>query len=188
MVRERPATILADIVHCNHLQRSGRGDALLETSLLERGQEERRQEVLHEEHRPQDHVRRKSDRPDAVLDPVLVLEVRDAGLPLCRCDRGVHEMLDARLVRELGETEALLLLLLDPRLPGVLDREQTPRALQRALDRRRVVEIAGAPPRRRASPARAQPATRDDGSGHGPGSRRRAVRGQWRRPDVRWHR
>ena len=100
-------------------------------------------QVLHEEHRPQDHVRRKAELLDRLLDAELVLEVRDAGLPVGRADRRVDEVLHALVARDLREALALLLLLLDARLPGVLHREHAPGARDRALERRGVVEIAG---------------------------------------------
>src|SRR5262245_43626989 len=79
-VRKRPPAEPADVIHRNHLQLrawpKGRGERVaLETVW--------RQEVLHEEHRTQDHVRREAKVAHGLLDAPLVVEVRDAR-PLVR--------------------------------------------------------------------------------------------------------
>jgi hypothetical protein len=51
-------------------------------------------------------------------------------------------VLDARFLRELREALALLLLFFHPRFPRVLEGEGSPRAGERSLDRRRIVEVS----------------------------------------------
>ena len=105
-------------------------------------QEPGAQDVLHEEHRPEDDVRRKPQRADRLLDAPLVLEVRDAGGAVRRADRAVHEVLDARLFGERRDALPLFLLLLHSGFPGVLHREDAPGPGQRLLEGGGVVQVA----------------------------------------------
>src|SRR5436190_14430529 len=136
---ERLGAELPDVLDRDHLQlglRLERGDQLVAV------EEPGARQVLHEEHRPQDHVRRKAELLDRLLDAELVFEVGDAGLSISGADRRVDEVLHALVARHLREALALLFFLLDARLPGVLHREHAPRAADRALERRGVVQIA----------------------------------------------
>src|SRR4029077_12016813 len=100
------------------------------------------QEVLHEEHRTQYHMRREAEAAHGFLDAPLVVEVRDAR-PLVRRSNGcVDVVFDAGLARQRRQTLALRLFPLDTRLPRVLHTEDAPRAGQRTAQRRLVIEIA----------------------------------------------
>ena len=76
-----------------------------------------------------------------LLDPPLVLEMRDAGVPMCGTDRLIEQVLNARVLRQAREPLPLLLLALDPRLLGVLHGNGAPHTVQRLSQRRFVIEI-----------------------------------------------
>src|SRR5207244_9080502 len=89
-----------------------------------------RQEVLHEEHRTQDHMRGEAEAAHGFLDAPLAVEVRDAR-PLVRRSHGcVDIVFDAGLARQRRKTLALRLFPLDARLPRVLHAEDAPPARQ----------------------------------------------------------
>ena len=69
--------------------------------------------------------------PHVLLDPPLVLEMRNAGLAMRGCDRRVHVVLDSAVARHLGQALPLRFLAFHARLPGVLDGEHAPRAGER---------------------------------------------------------
>src|SRR5260221_3764449 len=103
---------------------------------------EGRQQVLHEEHRTQDHMRGEAEAAHGFLDAPLVVEVRNAR-PLVRRSHGcVDVVFDAGLARQCRKALALRLFPLDARLPRVLHAEDAPRAGQRKAQRRLVIEIA----------------------------------------------
>jgi hypothetical protein len=116
-VGERARAEPSDIVHRNHLQlrawpeRPGQGVALETVG---------RQEVLHEEHRTQDHMRREAEAAHGFLDAPLVVEVRDAR-PLVRRSHGcVHVVFDARFARRDAKTACCAAVIepTDPRSRG----------------------------------------------------------------------
>src|ERR1700674_5700588 len=76
-------------------------------------EEEGGEQVLHEEHRTQDHMRGEAEAAHGFLDAPLVVEVRDAR-PLVRRSHGcVNVVLDAGFTRQRRKTLALRLLPLD---------------------------------------------------------------------------
>jgi hypothetical protein len=64
-----------DVVHRNHLQLRARPECPGQRIALETVG---RQEVLHEEHRTQNHVRREPEATHGFLDASFIVEVRDA--------------------------------------------------------------------------------------------------------------
>src|SRR5947209_1098488 len=136
---ERARAEPADVVRRNHLQLRARPERPGQRVALETVG---RQEVLHEEHRTQDHMRREAEAAHGFLDAPLVVEVRDAR-PLVRRSHGcVDEVFDTGLARQRRQTLALRLFPLDTRLPRVLHAEDAPRAGQRTAQRRLVIQIA----------------------------------------------
>src|SRR5688500_9023328 len=83
-VGESAGDIPADVVDRDHLQLEIRAHRRVNRVAIE---EPGRQQVLHEEHGPENHVRRKAGRPNRFLDAELVVEVRNAGLPMRGSDR-----------------------------------------------------------------------------------------------------
>src|SRR6266404_4890574 len=77
---ERARAEPADVVHRNHLQLRAWPERPGERGALET---EARQEVLHEEHRTQDYMRRETEAAHGFLDAPLAVEVRDSR-PLMR--------------------------------------------------------------------------------------------------------
>src|SRR5579863_3623371 len=73
-VRERPRSEPADVFYRNHLQlRAGRERPRQRGAL----ETERRHQILHEEHRTQNHTRGEAEAAHGFLDAPLVVEVRD---------------------------------------------------------------------------------------------------------------
>src|SRR5258706_9611474 len=143
MLVERPCAVLANVLDSDHLEHRRRLHGEGELALLDRRQRRRAREVLHEEHRSQYDVRREPEVADRLLDPPLVLEVRDARLPMRRSHGRVDEVLNPRLAGDLRESLALLLLAFDADFPRVLHRVRPPRAGERPSYRRFIVEVTG---------------------------------------------
>src|SRR5260221_8300353 len=138
-VGERARAEPADVVHRNHLQLRAWPERPGQRGALET---EGRQQVLHEEHRTQDHMRGEAQAAHGFLDAPLVVEVRDARPLVCRSHGCVDVVFDAGLARQRRQALALRLFPLDARLPRVLHAEDAPRAGQRTAQRRLVIEIA----------------------------------------------
>src|SRR6266481_1025540 len=138
-VGERARAEPSDVVHRNHLQLGARPERPGQRVALET---EGRHEVLHEEHRTQDYMRREAEATHSFFDAPLVVKVRDARPLVCRSHGCVDVMFDTGLARQCRKTLALLLFPLDARLRRVLDAEDAPRAGQRTAKRRLVIEIA----------------------------------------------
>src|SRR5882672_7423786 len=136
---ERARAEPADVVHRNHLQLRGWPERPGQLVALET---EGGQQVFHEGHRTQDHMRGEAEAAYGFLDAPLVVKVRDAR-PLVRRSHGrVDVVFDTGLARQRRQTLALRLFPLDARLPRVLHAEDAPRAGQRTAQRRLVIEIA----------------------------------------------
>src|SRR6266498_1672156 len=133
----------ADVVHRDHLQHRGRLDCHDEFSLVDARLEPWRQEIFHEEDGAKDGPRREPERADPLLDPELIVKMRDSGVAVRGSDRAVDEMGNPGLLRDFGESLALFLFALDARLPGVLDSEGAPRAGEGAFEARGVIQVGG---------------------------------------------
>src|SRR5579871_6176730 len=138
-IGECPRAEPANVLHRNHLyfrvwpERPGQSGAL---------KAEWRHQVLHEEHRTQDHMRGETEAAHGLLDAPLVVEVGDARLLVRRTHGCVDIVFDADVTREYCKALALSLFPLDARFARVLHGEDTPRAGQRTAQRRLVIQIA----------------------------------------------
>jgi hypothetical protein len=86
-------------------------------------------------------MRGEAEATHSFLDAPLVVEVWDARSLVRRSHGRVHEVFDASLARQRRETLALGLFPLDARLQRILHAEDAPRAGQRTVQRRLVIEI-----------------------------------------------
>ena len=98
------------------------------------------QEVLHEGHGAEDRAG-EPDLLQVLLDAPLGLEVGDAGVAVRAPHRRVDEVADAGSLGAVGEGRPLTHLSLRARLPEVLHGEDPVHALERGVQRGRVVEV-----------------------------------------------
>src|ERR1700691_3568832 len=109
-VGERARAEPADVLHRNHLELRAWPERPGQRGALET---EGRQQILHEEHRTQDHMRGEAQAAHGFLDAPLVVKMRDAGLLVRRSHGRVDKVFYAGLVRQLRKTLALRLFPLD---------------------------------------------------------------------------
>src|SRR5215207_766148 len=83
---EHGASVLADVAHGDHLQLRFRLHADCQRPLVDIRLEPGSEQVLHEEHWPEDRPRRNAELAQRPFDPPLVLEMRDPRVTMRRGD------------------------------------------------------------------------------------------------------